>query len=88
MNQELLTTIQLGFYGLTTLFLIILLARLSRIIQILTDLGTLKEAPVAAPAAATVQSECSEEEMAAVMAVLSKMKPDQQFASVRIRLIK
>ncbi len=88
MNQELLTAIQLGFYGLTTLFLIILLARLSRIIQILTGLGALKEAPVAAPATATVQPECSEEEMAAITAVLSKIKPNQQFASVRIRLIK
>ncbi|TCL62431.1 hypothetical protein EDC14_102550 [Hydrogenispora ethanolica] len=87
MRQEIFQWTVLVCCGVSAVCLVMLLAGVNRLIEAVGALQPGKETPAAAPAGNAPDPGCSEEELAAVMAVMAKLLPEEKRATMKIRVI-
>ncbi|HYH03199.1 MAG TPA: hypothetical protein VEC37_08870 [Bacillota bacterium] len=89
MSGEIVTGIQLGFYGLVVILFLVLLNKLERIGTLLAEANSRDNQIVTGTTTGTITGygagdSVTDEEIAAVLAVIAKLMPDKQVASVRM----
>ena len=88
MSGEVLTGIQLGFYGLVVILFLVLLAKLEKISTLLAEANNRCNQNVATIPTGSLAGfdpgVATEDEIAAVLAVIARFMPDKKVASVRM----
>lgn len=91
MKETVSIGLEIYLLGLITLLLIILIFMLRKVIELLTVFQE-RHAQLAAPETAGIDrsvstADCTEEELAAITAVLAKLLPDKKLNIVNLKLI-
>lgn len=89
MSEEVITAIQLGFYGLVVILFLVLLAKVEKISILLAEANdpsnqNVATKPTGSLAELAHKDAASEDEIAAVLAVICRLMPDKKVAAVRM----